>query len=71
MEAVAGNTDVKKKENTTTEGGDKKEEGLITGTLSGILDSIKESPKMLTYTVIGVAVAATAALVFYKYRSKN
>ena len=72
LEAVAGNTNAKKEESTTTTKGEgKKEEGSIVDTLSGILDSIKESPKIVTYTVIGVAVAASAALIFYKYRSSN
>ena len=70
MEALAGNTDAKK-ENTTTKCGDKKEEGSFTDTLSSILETIKESPKIVTCTVIGVAVAASAALIFYKYRSSN
>ena len=70
LESVAGKTNVKKGI-TTTKCGEKKEEGSITDTLSGILDSIKESPKIVTCTVIGVAVAASAALMFYKYRSQN
>ena len=71
LEAVAGNTDTKKEEKTTPCGDDKKGEESITDTLSGILDTIKESPKIVTYSLIGVAVAASAALIFYKFRSSN